>query len=260
MNIFTQFYRSLYSPKDIALTRNQGIGKTILYIFFISILTILPLFITFVQVFNDTYNLSERMVNKELPDFRIEEGQLKSDLAKPLIMNEANNTTFIFDSTGEISVDKAATYHNAIAFLEYDAVISFSGQTETMPYSTLGIDNLTKQDLQSFIDGIGSLKTVILVVTFIFYYLIQVAGHLITVTVLALIGLILKNALKLQINYGNIWRMSAYALTLPAMFFMIMNYFQAVVPFSSIINWTVMIIMLHLAMKEIQNEVKVDQN
>lgn len=256
MNIFTQFYKSLYSPKDIAGIRNQGIGKTILYILFISILTILPLFITFVQVFNETYTLSERMVNKELPDFQIEEGQLKADLAKPLIMNEANNTTFIFDPTGEISVDKAATYHNAIALLEYDAVISFSGQTETMSYRTLGIDNLTKQDLQNFIDGIGSLKTVILVVTFVLYYLIQVAGHLITVTVLALIGLILKNALKLQINYGNIWKMSAYALTLPAMFFMIMNYFQAAVPFRSIINWAVMIIMLHLAMKEITNEEK----
>ena len=42
MNIFKQFYKSMYSPKDIAVFRFQGIGKTILYVFFLTLLSLIP--------------------------------------------------------------------------------------------------------------------------------------------------------------------------------------------------------------------------
>lgn len=42
MNIFKQLFKSLYSPKDIAFYRFQGIGKTILYVFFLTLLSVIP--------------------------------------------------------------------------------------------------------------------------------------------------------------------------------------------------------------------------
>ncbi|WML30690.1 DUF1189 family protein [Neobacillus sp. OS1-32] len=42
MNIFKQLVKSIYSPKDIALFRLQGIGKTILYVFLLTFISILP--------------------------------------------------------------------------------------------------------------------------------------------------------------------------------------------------------------------------
>ncbi|MEH7657359.1 DUF1189 family protein, partial [Bacillus velezensis] len=42
MSIFTQLAKSVYSPKDMALFRFQKIGKTILYIMLLCLITTIP--------------------------------------------------------------------------------------------------------------------------------------------------------------------------------------------------------------------------
>ena len=42
VSIFTLFYKSLYNPKEIAKFRFLGIGKTILFVFFLILLSSLP--------------------------------------------------------------------------------------------------------------------------------------------------------------------------------------------------------------------------
>ncbi|WP_161522414.1 DUF1189 domain-containing protein [Caldifermentibacillus hisashii] len=252
MNIFKQFIKSIYSPKDISTFRNQGMGKTFVYIFFLSVLSVLPLFINFVQNFNNIYDDAVRIINEEVPDFSIQDGKLHTDINEPVIIEESGNSTFIIDSTGQTTVDDVeSNYDDTLAFLEYDVVINLNNQTQTISYQQLGLEEMGRTEMQQFLDFVGSVKSVIYAFSFILFYLIQVAGQIISITILALIGLILKNALKLNINYGHLWKLSTYAITLPTVFFMIMHFFHAIVPFASLINWTVMIIMLHLTMKEI---------
>lgn len=253
MNIFKQFIKSLYSPKDISSFRNQGIGKTILYIFFISILTILPLFISFVQTVNNLYDISVRTIHEDVPDLKIQDGNLVVNITDPIIIKPSDKSEFtmIIDNTGITTQHNVEKYGNSIALLKNDFVLTIDGQTESMSYDALGIDQLSRNDIQQFLDTVGSVKSAFFVVAFFIYYLCQVAGHLITITILALIGIIISNIRKQSINYGQSWKMSAYAITLSSVFFMIMNFFHAVVPFSSLINWSVMIIMLFLSMKEI---------
>lgn len=85
MNIFKQFIKSIYSPKDISTFRNQGMGKTFLYIFFLSVLSVLPLFINFVQNFNNIYDDAVRIINEEVPDFSIQDGKLHTDIMNLLL-------------------------------------------------------------------------------------------------------------------------------------------------------------------------------
>mgnify|MGYP001016405695 CR=1 FL=1 len=251
MNIFKQFFKSIYSPKDISTFRHQGMGKTILYIFFLSILSVVPIFINFVQNFNHTYNETVRIINEEVPDFSIEDGKLHTDFNEPII-NEVSGSTLIIDSTGQTTIDEVETkYNDSLAFLEYDVVINLNNQTQSMSYQQLGMENLSKTEMQQFLNAVGSVKSIVHAIIFVLFYLIQVASQIISITILALIGLIFKNILKLNINYGHLWKLSTYAITLPSVFFMIMHFFHAIVPFASLINWTVMIIMLYLAMKEI---------
>jgi hypothetical protein len=227
-------------------------GKTFLYIFFISVLSVLPIFINFVQNFNHIYDEAVRIINEEVPDFSIQDGKLHTDKNEPVIIEESGNSTFIIDSTGQTTVDDVETkYNDTLAFLQYDVVINLNNQTQSMSYQQLGMEEMSRTEMQQFLDSVGSVKSIIHAITFVLFYLIQVAGHIISITILALIGLILKNALKLNINYGHLWKLSTYAITLPTVFFMIMHFFRAIVPFASLINWTVMIIMLHLAMREI---------
>jgi hypothetical protein len=76
------------------------------------------------------------------------------------------------------------------------------------------------------------------------------AVKFIEISILALLGLIMKNRTGRKLNYGHIWRMSAYSVTLPTIFFTIMSAIQTQVPSTFLIHWAVALIVLYLAIKE----------
>jgi hypothetical protein len=250
MNIFKQLYKSIYSPKDIALFRFQGIGKTILYVFFLTLISILPSVIYLSTALTTGIETSRTIINKELPDFSIENGRLNAETKVPITLNK-DDFSIILDPTGAISANDVEDEGNAFAMLEDEFVLTAGGRTDTYPYSMLEGLNISKGDLLEFINTISGMKWVIIPVVSVFIYLIASAGSFIEVTVLALIGLALKNLLGRKLNYRQLWRMAAYSETLPTLFFTIMAAIKTTVPNSFMINWFVVIIVLYLAINEI---------
>ena len=110
---------------------------------------------------------------------------------------------------------------------------------------------MNKYDLHNFIDWIRGLKALIIPVVSFFMYLFSSASSLIELSVLALIGLALKNLAGRKLTYRHVWRMAAYSETLPTLFFTIMAAIKTTVPNSFFINWFVAIIVLFLAINEI---------
>ena len=142
--------------------------------------------------------------------------------------------------------------------MEDEFALSAGGRTDTYPYSMLEGLNIAKGDLLDFINAIGGMKWVIIPVVSVILYLFASAGSFIEVTVLALIGLLLKNLLGRKLNYPQLWRMAAYSETLPTLFFTIMAAIKTTVPNSFMINWFVVIIVLYLAINEVPKPKKVN--
>lgn len=257
MNIFKQLFKSIYSPKDIALFRFQGIGKTILYVFFLTLISILPSVIYLSTALTTGVETSRTIINKELPDFSIENGRLNAETKVPITLIK-DDFSIILDPTGAISANDVEDEGNAFAMLEDEFVLTAGGRTDTYPYSMLEGLNISKGDLLEFINTISGMKWVIIPVVSVFIYLIASAGSFIEVTVLALIGLALKNLLGRKLNYRQLWRMAAYSETLPTLFFTIMAAIKTTVPNSFMINWFVVIIVLYLAISEIPKPKKVN--
>src|SRR3954447_10627812 len=161
MNIFKQLIVSLYSPKDISTFRQQGIGKTILYVFFLSLLSVLPSFYYFGTSITDGFQTLEETVQNDLPPFTIENGELMADEQAPITIDR-NDFTIIFDSTGTIDQKDVSQSNNTIFFLKNQAVYSTAGQAQSMPYSTLGDVTITKDDLLSFITPIDSILPILI--------------------------------------------------------------------------------------------------
>ena len=88
MNIFTQLVKSLYSPKDIAKYRFQGIGKTILYVFFLTFIMVLPLAIYFTMAFMTNVDEFNTALKSDIPKFEIKDGTLTSDTDAPLLIKK----------------------------------------------------------------------------------------------------------------------------------------------------------------------------
>lgn len=252
MNIFKQFFKSLYSPKDIATFHKQGFGKTFLYILLLSLIAVLPIYIYVVNYMNHFIEELEDTVVNDIPDFHIQNGILISNSTEPIYIDK-HGITIIFDSTGTVTVSEAQNSPNTVSFLQKDMVMNLEGQTDTLSYASLDLD-ISKDQLVPFFESINSISSAVYIVVFLIFYLFQLGGELIKITVLALFGLIMASSLKLSIAYGQLWKLSTYAITLPVVFFTIMNAVNAVVPFSFFINWGVMLIMLYLILKEMPKE------
>lgn len=249
MNIFMQFFKSIYSPKDIASYRFQGIGKTILYVFFLTLISILPSTIFLSTALSSGIESARTFIEDETPPFSIENGSLSAETDVPVTINK-DDFTFFLDPSGAISEHDVANEGNAFALLKEEFVVSAGGQTDAYSYSMIEGLNITKDDLVNFIETADSLKGVMFSVLAVFIYLFSSASSFIEVSLVALIGLFLINLTGRKLNYGHLWRMAAYSETLPTVFFTIMAALKTNVPNSFLINWFVVIIVLSLAINE----------
>ncbi|WP_312473645.1 DUF1189 domain-containing protein [Neobacillus sp.] len=250
MNIFKQLIKSIYSPKDIALFRFQGIGKTILFVFFLTLISILPSIIFFSTALSTGINSARTIISDELPAFSIKNGQLTADTKVPVTSNQ-DDLTIILDPTGAVSNTDVENEGNAFALLKDEFVLASGGRSNTYPYSMLQGLNFSKEDLLKFIDIMGENQGIIIPIISVLLFLFSSAASFIEVSVLALIGLALKNLLGRKLTYRQLWRMAAYSETLPTLFFTIMAAIKTTVPNSFMINWLVVIIVLYLAINEI---------
>lgn len=250
MNIFKQFIKSIYSPKDMALFRFQGIGKTILYVFFITLVSILPSIIYLSTATSTGINTAKEVFKDEIPSFSIENGVLNSESKVPITIKKDQFTIFL-DSTGAVSEKEVQKEGNAFALLKDEFVFAAGGNIQTYPYSMLKGIQLTNKEVLQYIDNIDSMKVILLPVLSIMIFLFSSAASFIKVTLLAVIGLLLRNLLGRKLHYGHLWRLSAYSITLPTVFFTIMAALKTAVPNGFLINWLVTIIVLYLCINEI---------
>lgn len=250
MNIFKQFFKSLYSPKDIALFRFQGIGKTILFVFFLTLISLLPTIYYLSTATINGLDAIQNSIKNELPAFQISEGTLQSDEKAPIILNK-NNLTIIFDSTGTANVAEVARSKDTIAILQHEAVFIANGQSQSLPYSMLSDMTFTNEDLQNMLSSIDSSLVIIIPIMVIIIYILTSGLNFVQISILAVLGLILKKLLLRNLQYRHLWRISAYSITLPTFFFTIMEALKTTVPNGAIINWFVAYIVLFLAIKEV---------
>lgn len=250
MSILTQIVKSLYSPKDIALTRFQGIGKTILFVFMLTLISILPVVYYMFTEISEGVGTVKQSIKTDIPSFTIEEGVLHSDIKAPLTIKNGG-FTLIFDSTGTVDQGEMTGMEANFAMLQKEIVLTAGGETTAIPYTLFPNESMTKADIISLINTAESSLPVLLGLLLIVVYVFSTGMKFIEVSILALFGLLLKNLTGRKLQYRHLWRMSAYSTTLPTIFFTIMALLKTTVPYSFSVNWFVAAMMLLLAIKEI---------
>jgi hypothetical protein len=250
MSFLKQLYKSLYAPREISRYRFQKIGRTIIYIFLLSFLSVIPTSIHLHNIITTEFGFIKEVVEAEVPDFTIENGQLQTSGNEPLI-KEGDNVTFVFDPN-ETTIENSSLQHDDGIFFLKDKVISnIQGQKETFSYSSLDGIVITKQDIVDFIQTAENIYPIVLAVLVLILFLSGSFTTFIGVTLLGLAGMFLAREMNRKLNYKQIWTLSAYSVTIPTIFFMIMDFLNTAVPQSFIIFTAVSILVLYLTMKEV---------
>jgi len=250
MNLFTQFFKSMYSPNDIAAFRFQGIGKTILYVFMLTLISVIPSTFYTAGAINEAIRSAQETIENDLPVFTVENGILHSDRKEPLTIKNGS-FTIIFDSTGAVEEEDMAGMESTFAMLQNEAVLTAGGETNSIPYSVINEGTFTKQDTISLFNSVSSSLPIFIGLIFIAIYIFSSGMKFIEISFLALFGLLLKNLAGKKLQYQHLWRMAAYSITLPTIFFTIMALLKTDVPYGFMINWFVSSMILLLAIKEI---------
>lgn len=233
----------------MARFRFQKLGKPILYVFLLMLLSSVPIGIMTAVSFTDAYeNLKAHM--SELPDFTLEDGSLSSEQSAPLIKDE-DEKTFIFDATGEIKPDDMDSYDSAIAFLKDRIIVMDTGTRQEFDYSNFSSMTFTKQDVNELTNNLDDLLPIFIPLLIFVVYLFQTGLKFIGITVLATIGLLLKSLVSRKASYKQLWILSVYSVTIPTLFFTIMALIKTTVPFGFLLYWFVAIMLLYLTIKEI---------
>lgn len=264
MNIFQQLIKSLYSPPTVAKFRFQGIGKTILYIFVLMIITTSVTAIQLGSTISSTVQQFQSDLKYELPDFEFKNSVLISDIEEPYFLSQ-NGDVFIFDPTGTLTLSEIERrYSNALALLETEAVFVADGVAESYRYRDFGNINLTKDQVEELTDTVVDLLPLIITLVVIILYLVLTTLKFIGIFFLSIFGLIIKRNAEVDLSYKQVWVLCAYAVTLPTVFFAITDSLNIYIPLSFTLYWIVAVIMLYLIFKEIprrqKEELKEDEN
>ncbi|WP_456278271.1 DUF1189 domain-containing protein [Bacillus sp. AK128] len=250
MGIIQQWIKSLYSPKDIAKLRFQTIGKTILYVFLLTFLSIIPTSIYNSMDIVKAVNVFDEIIDTTLPDFSIEDEKLVSNIEEPTLYN-VNGIYVLFDPTGEWTVEELEKYENSIGFLSSELAYHSNQFTQSLPYDMLGDLPLTKDTLSEYVETFSGILPILLSLIILASYLFAAAIKFIEISIFALFGLSIASLLKRNLPYRRLWVLSAYCITLAVTFLMLMNLMKINVISSYFVYWFVTLIMLYLTLKEI---------
>ncbi|WP_303984203.1 DUF1189 domain-containing protein [Niallia circulans] len=254
MNIFKQFYRSLYSPKDIASFRFQGIGKTIIYLLLLTIIASLPNIYYLNKGINEAIHTFSVTMEDEVPSFTISDNILHTDNDEEPTIIEKPDLTIIVDSSGTYDHAKVSSYGNTVALLKNEFVIVTSGQAQTFAYSSFGNFTMTSEELIDFIQGMDSLSYVFIIILVVIYILFMLLYKVLQTLVLAMFGSFFARIFGKGLTYAQCWKITVYSITIPVIFFAIMDCLQTVVPNGYLLNWFISLFLVCLAIKEIQTE------
>ncbi|OAS85061.1 MULTISPECIES: DUF1189 domain-containing protein [Metabacillus] len=249
MNVFKQLYTSIYSPKIISTFRFQGIGKTILFVFILSLISTIPTAFHFTSGLTEGLKGFDQTLRDDLPSFTIKDGQLSADTDKAIEIRK-DNFIIILDDTGAFGVDEIENKQNAIGILQDRFVFAANGQAQSYEYNLLNM-TISKQDLIDISKQFNQLLPIFISILVVIVYLFSSFVKFIEVTVLAVFGLAFKNSLQRRLNFKQIWVISAYSTTLATIFFIIMDSLQVTVPNGFLLNWFVHLIVLYLVIKEV---------
>lgn len=251
MNLIQQFSKSFYSPKTISLFRFQGIGKTIRYIFFLMFIATLITYWTFSFHISHYINETKTFISNETPDFTIFEGHLSPvTYHQPAIIDE-NNYLLIFDPNKDVKIEEITRKQFALALYKNQALLTFNYTTHSFPYALIETKKVSKEDLLLFLQKLQGLLPILIPFLFLIMFIFFTALKFIGISFLALCGLVIIRWMKRVVNYRQMWRISAYCVTLPTILFSFIKSLNIEIPFAFSLYWLISLVVLYTVLKKI---------
>jgi hypothetical protein len=155
----------------------------------------------------------------------------------PIVTGDINNV-IIVDTTGGTDENALDKYKSGILILK-SKIIQKENSLQKREYNLkeFGTLTLTKSDVQGWIPLLKIINLFIVLFGYIGFF----TGKLLSALVLALIGLIISGSMKLHKDFGDLYKISIYSLTLPIIIKVLLSVINYTIPYFFIIYYGVAI-------------------
>lgn len=209
-------HKFAYSFFDFAAYKQflvQGLGKSILYIFLVTLIFSTITNINTINTFVSETTIIQTKFVQSAPSIELKDGVLTVDSDKPLYYKH-NGEILIVDTSGTTNKSILDTYSNGIYINSNELVLRQNYKTiESFKFSTFPELNVTNQTIQYFLYMSKIIVPVLLlfITPLIAFLLNLISGFLI----LAPISLNIGSVMGVKLKYSTACILSLYAMTLP---------------------------------------------
>jgi hypothetical protein len=258
MNLFKQVAASLSSPNKIALFRFQSIGKTIAYVFFLTLIAVLPTAFFLSSGVLNSADILRDMLAEEVPDFMIADGVLQTDAVEPIIARDGQ-TLFVFDPLGSGIHDQSGDYQHTVRVLRDKFILTVHDEVYSYSYDLLQGVPLSKETIISYLNSWENGLIIIVCLMISGLYILAAGSKFIGITFFACLGLIAAKMLNRNMTYKSIWTLAAYSGTWTTIFFTVTTFISFQLPADMIWQWLLTGTILLLAIKHVPARKKPSQ-
>ncbi|MGI6778921.1 MAG: DUF1189 domain-containing protein [Acetivibrionales bacterium] len=195
------FYRHIIHEKT---------GRAVSYLLLLTFLLGIIVSIRPAVEFNQGISLFIDAFEEKIPDFILENGELTVQGNMPIII-EAPGSAFIIDTSGQTDEQVINKYENVIFISKHKMVQKNFFDKTNVDFRQLGDVTITKDIVKSWLP-LSRLTTILV---FLFVPVGFIAFRFFTTLLLSIIGLAVNSATHTGLTFGSIFKLSAYAITLP---------------------------------------------
>ncbi|WP_088072989.1 DUF1189 domain-containing protein [Gottfriedia luciferensis] len=251
MNIFKQFWFSLYSPKTISRYRLQKIGKTIFFLFLLAILYTLPGFFSFEKAVKLQVNNVSDLLRENIDSITLNKGTLKINDNTPF-ERIVGGYKYAFYPNETVIPSKIKDDKYAVVVLKNRVIIKNDNGEQDYPYPSLKTKVISKNHVSNFINNVSQGLPVFLIALFFLFYLGSCIFIFIVATLLAFLTAIFKSTKHLP--YRQRFAMVSYSLTLPTVIYLILGLLKINIPFQTMIFIVITAVMYLLTIKNLPSK------
>ncbi|GFZ34315.1 hypothetical protein CSC2_48410 [Clostridium zeae] len=228
-NFFKKFLKAIVDVKYYINFNRETLGRAFLYLLIMSIL--LGGINSIKTVYTATKAISSAVseLNNNNVDFRLENGVM--NISSSPFTYKDKDTLIVVDTTKNASEFNMATIkdkspNTMYVFKDKFIINQENGQNQDVKYSDLGALTVTKEGVINLIDKLKWLSFLLVP----FFMIGMFLGHMFSALVVAVIGILINIFIKAKVEFGNLYKLAIYALTLPTVVDIVRGAFSLQVP------------------------------
>lgn len=247
-------HKFAYSFFDFAAYKEflvQGLGKSILYTFLVTIIFSTVTNINTIDNFNSEISNVQSTFIHSAPNFELKNGLFSIDSGEPIYYKH-DGEQLIVDTSGKTTESILDSYSNGVYINSNELVIRQNYFTlQTIKFSDFTQLNLTNSKVQS---ALATLKIIFPLILLFLSPILSFLMNLISAfIIIAPLSLFISYIMGVKLTYSKACTLSFYAMTLPLFLESLLSISGIDIPEFSIIFYVISLIYCGLAIKEIKN-------